>query len=138
MDENANHLPAIREFVSELGVAPESVGWNYVQSVGRGNDQPEAQVNRDKSDEQSNHGSSNRRFNPGKLCVTYRGEVVPCIFQRWLQLGNVHDRSLRNVVTDPKPEQINQDIPSGQLAENSYTCGECRFHYQFLRELVGV
>jgi len=42
----------------------------------------------------------------GKLCVTYEGDVVPCIFARDLPLGNIRERSLRDIAESPRRRRL--------------------------------
>lgn len=57
----------------------------------------------------------------GKLCVTYEGDVVPCIFNRSRVLGKVNStRRLRDVVAS-------MVIPDGPMATaEKLSCGSCR------------
>ena len=58
----------------------------------------------------------------GKLCVTYAGDVVPCIFQRANSLGNVRDGSLADLLSrSPRRSLALAMDPSRRLQ-----CRSCR------------
>lgn len=70
----------------------------------------------------------------GKLCVTYAGDVVPCIFQRSTPLGNVRDGSLSELLArGPRRVLALADDPARRLQ-----CRSCRLTEAGLALLRGV
>ncbi|MBL0219300.1 MAG: radical SAM protein [Myxococcales bacterium] len=69
-------------------------------------------------------GGDQRR---GKLCVTYTGDLVPCIFQRQASLGNVRGTSLLSLLTAPiqrgAPRRL---LPGSEEAPRRLQCASCR------------
>ena len=151
MEQNRGQEEEIVDFLTERGVDPDRINLAYTQDVGRGSsipnlNQPSSNDGSPRSEPSppsgedvgdSGHLSGARRgFNPGKLCVSYRGDVIPCIFQRELSLGSIHRRSLSQIVDDPRVRFTAQSL--GQNHEkpndpNRLTCSECRFHAFLLR-----
>lgn len=70
------------------------------------------------------HGSAG---GGGKLCVSYRGDVYPCIFARGLPLGSIRERSLRDVLRAPLYPRLQVPrAPSLDDLRAELTCWECR------------
>jgi len=77
-----------KRFLRMLGV--QRIGYDTIRAVGRGStslqvDQPE----------QALCGACAR----GKACVIPSGDVYPCVFSRWLSLGNVCQQPLKEILT---------------------------------------
>lgn len=49
----------------------------------------------------------------GKVAVTFNGEVWPCVFARWISLGNVMSTPLPEIVTTPKMSEISKQLAVG-------------------------
>jgi MoaA/NifB/PqqE/SkfB family radical SAM enzyme len=62
----------------------------------------------------------------GKLCVTYTGDVVPCIFQRASVLGNVRDGSLLELLTTPLTRSPSRGLPLAEEVSRRLQCTSCR------------
>ncbi len=81
-----------------------AVSWTRTFSVGRGADVAEASRARTLDIDTSVEGghraaiTTGERERQGKLCVTYTGDIVPCIFQRSAVIGNVRDGLLQQLV----------------------------------------
>lgn len=70
----------------------------------------------------------------GRLCVTYSGDVVPCIFQRTNTLGNVRDGSLPELLARaPRRALMIAADPARRLQ-----CGSCRITEAGLALLRGA
>ena len=78
-----------RAALTALGVT--DIGYDDLRQVGR--------------------GMRSATLSPGQLCghcadgnlaVAPDGTVWPCVFARWLPVGNLHDESLRDVLTGPR------------------------------------
>ncbi len=64
----------------------------------------------------------------GRLCVTYRGQVVPCIFDRTRVLGDVRAQPLEEILKGPfplDPERVSPATVLDQIARE-LRCGACR------------
>jgi MoaA/NifB/PqqE/SkfB family radical SAM enzyme len=97
---NAAHLESTRALIESLGVAPEAIGVDHVRRVGRGLDVVDG-VELTMAGAHTGRRSTERTpgiRSPGKLCVSYSGQVYPCIFARFLPLGHVAQESLGAIV----------------------------------------
>jgi MoaA/NifB/PqqE/SkfB family radical SAM enzyme len=102
LESNAGHVDDTRALIESLGVMPEDIGLDHVRQVGRGLGvegvapvTSGAHVGR--SSVAGKKVAPGMR-SPGKLCVSYSGQVYPCIFARFLPLGDVAHESLGDVV----------------------------------------
>jgi len=100
---NAEHVQATRELIESLGVAPESIGVDRVRRVGRGLDVIDGVELETSQSHTGGRASTEPETtpairSPGKLCVSYSGQVYPCIFARFLPLGDVANESLGAIV----------------------------------------
>ena len=93
MEQNAERVEELVAFLRERGVG--FVSWSRTFAVGRGTEVATTgdsggvgQVNVEGA-EVGGHSAPGERAGMGKLCVTYTGDLVPCIFQRQSVLGNV-------------------------------------------------
>lgn len=132
MIEQRGDLQALIDHLHARGVA--SVAWTRTFSVGRGVEHAEASRALDITVETSD-GGAHRGDHPasdsaeparhGKLCVTYAGDVVPCIFQRQARLGNVRDGRLIDLLStsDPAPRR---GLPIAEEARQRLQCASCR------------
>jgi len=83
-------------FLNDVGVTRVSVSESF--EVGRGQ-----RFSAPLPDTAAHAGShSGVASQEGKLCVTYDGDVVGCIFARDLPLGNIRERSLRDIAESPR------------------------------------
>jgi radical SAM protein with 4Fe4S-binding SPASM domain len=65
----------------------------------------------------------------GKWAITVNGEVIPCIFERNIVFGNIHDKPLQEILGCKKTEYywtITKDkIKYCKLCEYRYCCKDC-------------
>lgn len=126
MEQNAHTIDETVAFLRELGA--EHVNVTAMRPVGRGGlyDGPlNAVITHDSSPEPQAHPASPRS---GKLCVTYRGQVVPCIFNRQDILGDLRLRRLRDIAVDPRGPAV-VDVSTDELIESCrdrLQCAACR------------
>jgi radical SAM protein with 4Fe4S-binding SPASM domain len=68
------------------------------------------------------------RAGHGKLCVTYTGDVVPCIFQRDAVLGNVRAGGmLSGLVAGARARaEARRGLPMATDAARRLQCASCR------------
>jgi MoaA/NifB/PqqE/SkfB family radical SAM enzyme len=119
---------ALRAYIRELGVPEGRVTVDRQRPVGRGTWQEETKL---ESEGPSRTHQTEGDRDGGKLCVTYNGDVVPCIFDRSSVIGNVSTATLSSVLgreikarTAPSPLRV-----VGQ----PLACVECRFRNQLLQ-----
>jgi len=101
MENNAEGVQDTVSFLNDLGVTSIAVSPTF--EVGRGthyvSETPVASGN-------SHGGSMSAAVTEGKLCVTYDGDVVPCIFNREMSLGSIYQRRLIDIAETPtKPKR---------------------------------
>lgn len=68
----------------------------------------------------------------GKLCLSYSGDVLPCIFARQNWLGNIRDKTLMDMM-DALDHRPNASASSErwQSCKESLTCSDCQvINYQ--------
>lgn len=126
LDDDAEHLQRTREFVAGLGVDPAAVAADRVRAVGRG-----ARTGFSGtwgSGAPAGHGgvtaAAAQPTWPGKLCVAYTGQVYPCIFSRWLPLGDIRTSSLRQILEGLKTRARGSAV-ADSFAEK-LACFDCR------------
>ena len=102
---------SIQELIDHLHArGVKYVNWTRTFSVGRGEDVAEGSHHVEvtttvevggahASATPSAAGAAGAPMPSGKLCITYDGDIVPCIFQRSAKLGNVRDGKLLDVIT---------------------------------------
>jgi MoaA/NifB/PqqE/SkfB family radical SAM enzyme len=105
MSANADHLEPTRALIESLGVAASAIGVDSVREVGRGlghgvtlgpsRSWPGTHASRQIARATAAPGIRSA----GKLCVSYSGQVYPCIFARFLPLGDVSRESLGAIVS---------------------------------------
>jgi len=128
MAQNAGHGAQTIQFLRGLGV--EDVSASVSHEVGRG-EFFQLQETLDLTGH-SPQGDGAVRAR-GALCVSYTGEVYPCIFNRSTPLGSVQQRSLSDIVAAPSlggrgPLKL---ANYGQRLE----CASCRLTDYALREV---
>ncbi|MBI2389182.1 MAG: radical SAM protein [Deltaproteobacteria bacterium] len=100
MEENAPHVAETAAYVESLGV--KQYGASAARGVGRGRvfDGDFPLPPRVGYAEHASSSTGDRKTR-GKLCIASSGTVHPCIFNRSVTLGDVHQRSLRDIVDHP-------------------------------------
>lgn len=113
-NDNVDGVDATVADLENLGVGFVSTAAS--KTAGRGNAfawQPRSQAN-------AGHRSADVK-SEGKLCITYEGHVVPCIFNRSRVLGTVGPSSrLRDVIADLAV------APMPPADADKLSCGSCR------------
>lgn len=152
MEENQGQRNDIFDFLRDRGLSEEQISFAYTQTVGRGHSLESSGARSISSPKNGSSGAPDengssghmsgvrKSFNPGKLCVSYRGEVIPCIFQRDLTLGSIHEQSLREIVRQPTLRRTSEALTQNHDQPHDpdrLSCSECRFHAFVLHYLVG-
>lgn len=135
MEENADDWPKTLSFLLSLGLSPNSIRAASTMGVGRGAyfplpaasaatcvDEPEGQNSGD--DDRGDQSISS-----GKVAVSASGDVFPCIFARWLKLGNRNQRSLADILARPDDNSGYQDVTvpmRWQFLSERLSCLDCR------------
>jgi MoaA/NifB/PqqE/SkfB family radical SAM enzyme len=131
-------VDALLTFFRERGVG--YVSWTRTFSVGRGAEISEVSqravvANGNTATPRVAEGGGHRstttgRSTNGKLCVSYTGDVVPCIFQRSSVLGNVNGgASLADIVAGAGPVGRSRPPRALPMADDSRArlqCPSCR------------
>ncbi|MBT8495972.1 MAG: radical SAM protein [Deltaproteobacteria bacterium] len=126
MPENAADVADTVEYVRELGV--ESIAVSPMFEVGRGGafelDSLPALGN-------AHGGAVSAEPDPrvkGKMCVTYDGDVVPCIFNRDMVLGSIREQRLSAIAASPKrqPRRLLGRDQFLQQCGASLQCSGCK------------
>ena len=121
----------VQELVDMLrGRGVESVSWSRAFAVGRGTElaevPPAARPAPSTVVEGGGHRAPGESAGHGKLCVTYTGDVVPCIFQRTSVLGNVRGgRTLLEIVAEAA-EPSRRGLPLAEAVHRRLQCSSCR------------
>ena len=138
MEENAEGVDELVAFLRERGV--DQVSWTRTFAVGRGVEVTGAtgqaasggwvRGEGPRTAEGGGHRASaaaGEKPVQGKLCVTYTGDVVPCIFQRSSVLGNVRSgRTLGEIVAAEAVRRAARRLPVAAEARARLQCSSCR------------
>lgn len=103
MQQNREDASKTREYLLELGVAADSIRFDHMRDVGRGDILP---VNGDVPPSLVPTGgveSARPRDFGGSAAVSYEGTVYPCIFSRHLPLGSIRENTLEAILTSEDP-----------------------------------
>jgi MoaA/NifB/PqqE/SkfB family radical SAM enzyme len=128
-NENVDTVDATVNELTELGVG--FVSTSASKSAGRGSQFAWQPRNTSTASTTSNagHRSADMR-SEGKLCVTYEGTVVPCIFNRSRVLGTLSaTHRLRDVI------ETLAVTPGPAASAEKLSCGSCRLTDQALVRL---
>jgi len=133
-EKNADDVEATMAVLKEAGVKLVTVSGSY--AVGRGH--LTAVPSTSSSFQSSSHVGTASSSRNGRLCISYTGDVLPCIFNRGRSLGNIRDSSLLDIVRGPKRRRELATM-SQLLAESlsQLSCSECRLTNAALH-LVGA
>lgn len=83
----------------ELGVA--DIGTDRLREVGRGIREQDASL-----DQLCGHCGD------GKVAISPAGEVWPCVFSRWMPVGNAREHALADILTGPQMTATEQQLTS--------------------------
>lgn len=109
IDTGAEQADEAKEDLRTLGIT--RIGVDHVRAVGRGgsNGMPELCG----------------RCGQGVAAISPDGDVWPCIFSRWMTVGNVLTSSLGEILAGPAIAKAVASIPQGQRAACGPTDTEC-------------
>jgi MoaA/NifB/PqqE/SkfB family radical SAM enzyme len=140
MEDNSERVEELVEFLRGRGVG--SVSWSRTFAVGRGTDVATAGTGsaaeeiKVRTAEAGGHTApGGERAGSGKLCVTYTGELVPCIFQRSSVLGNVRRGTLMEIL---EASGARRGLPVADDSRKRLQCASCRLTDMALDYLGGA
>ncbi|MBW2277708.1 MAG: radical SAM protein [Deltaproteobacteria bacterium] len=104
MAANAEGWEHTRGALVARGVPERSIHASMVTRVGRGQAvEPPAELpDLEDADAADPEPADDPTVWPGKAAIAPNGDVFPCIFARWLKLGNVHQRPLGEILARPE------------------------------------
>lgn len=124
--DNREDIPETIRLLESVGVSRAQMGLDEERGVGRGTFEdggdlvPHALLSEGGPRAHGGHGSA------GKLCVSYRGEIHPCIFARGQRLGSIREGTLAQFLETPltlRPRKPRLDLAP---AHTRLTCADCR------------
>jgi AdoMet-dependent heme synthase len=129
MEENSGGVDELVAFLRERGVG--SVSWSRTFAVGRGTEVATSGSSSGsigpRTAERGGHSAPGTRAGSGKLCVSYTGDVLPCIFQRQSLLGNVKSGvPLAELLTAGRQRSTRRGLPVAEEARTRLQCASCR------------
>lgn len=93
----------------DLGV--HSVGYDRLRQVGRG-----------VRDRQASTEQLCGRCGDGVAAVSPDGAVWPCVFSRWLPVGNVLERELRDILDGPEAVKVRAELSNAFAGRGVSAC----------------
>lgn len=99
-----------RAELTSLGVT--NIGIDRLRHVGRGG-----------RDQRPDISQLCGRCARGKVAVSVNGDVWPCVFARWMPVGNVHESTLAEILTGPKMEEVCTELMCGLSEWGEEKCG---------------
>ncbi len=118
--ETANHL-------RDLGVEEDAIAIHAVRSIGRGSDGAEPRAT----------GREPSPLPPrrGKLCIAANGAILPCVFSRTIELGNIRHGAIREQLSAiPVGNRI--AVPEHwQRCQQRLSCGDCQLSAWLMEHL---
>lgn len=103
MEQNQHDAPETYEYLLGLGVTNDSIGFDHMRDVGRGDVAAIEAPARPAGVHTGGVESRRSRNFGGSAAVSYDGTVYPCIFSRHLPLGSIHESSLEAILTSSEP-----------------------------------
>jgi MoaA/NifB/PqqE/SkfB family radical SAM enzyme len=107
---NAQDTDAVVSELREMGVV--NINVDQLREVGRGI-----------HDEEPGPDQLCGQCDSGRLAVLPSGDVVPCVFSRWLTLGNVHDVPLTVINESAATEHVRNELTEAFAGRNLRSCG---------------
>lgn len=119
---------ALRDFLVKLGLSSEAIAADRQRPVGRGTWNSQTRL----LDQSGGAHAASRMPVAGKLCITYSGQVVPCIFDRRLVLGSIREESISEIFA--RPLRLGVGSRSGlPVVGEPLACGDCRTRHELLQ-----
>ena len=133
MAENAGHYQETWKILLERGVPKEKIRGSYSSGVGRGQaylDDTLVRGQQSLEDEPLPRSFEDSCRWRGKAAVDPAGNVYPCVFARWLKLGNVREgESLEKILSKPRvttDQHIADVAERWEYCAKRLACADCR------------
>jgi radical SAM protein with 4Fe4S-binding SPASM domain len=128
MEENQHDASKTYEYLRELGVPDDSIGFDQMRDVGRGDATPIETNVRPAGVQTGGVESARPRNFGGSAAVSYDGQVYPCIFSRHLPLGSIYETSLEAILTSAEPiaQQKKNLLQARARWGEKLSCWECQ------------
>lgn len=141
MKENQDYLEETKEFIENLGV--QYTRFDVIRNVFGGTQTNHIPTNSDVINS-GKYVRPNFKINKeqffknfyqnscwcGKLVITETGEILPCVFERDISLGNIKTNSLLNILNCKKLKECwyfpLDKIETCKYCEFRYACKDCR------------
>lgn len=125
--DNEQDQGKLVDYLLALGVHEGQISLDLQRPVGRGTFATDVEIRTVRGTGHSLAGLTDR----GKLCVSYSGDVIPCIFDRSTKFGSVREFSLCEILQ--QPIAVDSRGPRHlKLAEGALACGSCRNRRELL------
>lgn len=109
--EEGQHADEAKELLIQLGVSEHKIGYDDIRQIGRGA--------RDK-------GPSPQQLcgncADGVLAISSTGEVWPCVFSRWIPLGNVLNETISDIINGKTVKQKRNELKQFFQEQQSWPC----------------
>jgi len=130
MEGNADGWQRTRDALVARGVPAPSISASLVTRVGRGAEvePPAERPDLSPADAADPETTADPAIWPGKVAVAPNGDVFPCIFARWLRLGNVRERRLVDILERPELPAL-PELPVRErwsYCSERLSCPDCR------------
>lgn len=135
MKENQNNLEHIRDYILELGFQYE--GFDLIRNVFGGCQENHLVTNNSlkmqKYITKPSFITNKRFFNnaiinntcwSNKIAVTSKGELIPCVFERDLILGDLKKNTLKDII-----KSVNYKFALGLNKDKIDICKDCEYRY---------
>jgi MoaA/NifB/PqqE/SkfB family radical SAM enzyme len=126
------------ELLEQVGVARSQMGLDEERGVGRGTFADGGDLVPHALLEQVGPTPHAGFAGSGKLCVSYRAEVLPCIFSRSERLGSLREASLEQLLETPLTLRTRRSGLALAPARARLTCVDCRVTESLLGRLAPV
>jgi radical SAM protein with 4Fe4S-binding SPASM domain len=128
MGENQHDTSKTHEYLMGLGVPDDSIAFDRMRDVGRGDATPIEADARQASVQTGGVESARPRNFGGSAAVSYDGQVYPCIFSRHLPLGSIYDTGLEAILTSAEPIALQEKnlLQARARWGEKLSCWECQ------------
>jgi len=134
--DNRGDIAGSIELLEQLGVERSQMGLDEERGVGRGTFADGGDLVPHALLEQVGPSPHAGFAGSGKLCVSYRAEVLPCIFSRGERLGSIRETSIEELLETPLTLKTRRSGLALAPARARLTCADCRVTESLLGRLA--